>query len=64
MIPHYTTKHQYCEWCDGLILIGDEAVLTTDGYFCNDECLKDHLYEMSWKQGVYLTRDKIYRSVD
>lgn len=64
MIPHFSTRHQCCEHCGDDILIGYEAILTKDGYFCEEDCLKNHLYESEYKKEIYLTAEKIYREVD
>lgn len=61
MIPHFTDRHQYCERCETVIFIGYECVLHQDGYFCTEDCLKDHLYDMSQAQEVYLTTDKLHK---
>lgn len=63
MIPHYVVHHQTCEWCEDEILIGYEALLTLDGFFCSEECYKNHLYEMNYKKEIVLTSEKIHREV-
>jgi len=64
MIPHYVVHAQECEHCEAEILIDYEAILTDDGYFCSEECVKCHLYLMANPKDIYLTNDRIYRSVD
>lgn len=64
MIPHFTVHHQYCERCDSEIYIGYECLMTKDGYFCCDDCLKNHLYQMEGAREVYLTNNKFYRGVE
>ena len=61
MIPHFTDRPQFCERCEEVILIGYEAEISTDGYFCSEECAKEHLYNGSDFQKVYLTTDKLFR---
>lgn len=64
MYPHYTDRHQYCEYCDEVIFIGYEAELSPEGYFCSEECAKEHLYVSSDFKKIYLSNDFKYRSVD
>ena len=63
-VPYYVTKSQQCEFCEATIYIGHECVKTEDGYFCNEDCTKAHLYLMHNPKEIYLTNDKIYREVD
>ena len=63
-IPYYVVTTQVCEYCEGHIYIGYEALLHNDGIFCDKDCLKEHLYEGSGSTEIYLTNDEIYRSVD
>ena len=64
MIAYYVTENQYCEYCKNELYIGEEVEIHEDGLFCDSVCLMGHLYEMSHAKHVYLTDNKIYRSVN
>lgn len=64
MIPYYVTDYQYCEHCNSEIYINYECVKHDDGFFCDKECLTEHLYEGSGAKEIYLTDDRMYREVD
>lgn len=60
MTPHFAGQAQECEYCDAEIEIGNEAVMTIDGYFCDDVCLSEYLVEGSGATDIYLTDNKTY----
>lgn len=64
MIPHFVVHHQECERCSATLYIGYECIKHDDGYFCDEDCLKNHLLEGSGHKDVYLTDDRIWREID
>jgi len=64
MIAHYTTGNQTCEYCGGTIYVGQEAFIHDDGFFCDETCGQMHFFEGSGARMVYLTDNKLHRSVD